>query len=269
MLIAQITDLHLTLPGTLAYGVVDTVALTRAAVARLARLDPRPDVVLITGDLTFDGAPGEYAHLVELLGELPMPWLAIPGNHDRRGNMRAGLDPATCPASEVTDRLCWEASGWPVRLLALDTLVEGEPWGEVGAAQLDWLVTRLAEAPGRPTVVLMHHPPVPCGITHMDRIACRDGDRLAAVIARHPQVERVLCGHIHRAIQWRWAGTLLSVAPSVAHQVRLDLRPDSPASFDLEPPAFHLHLWADGAGLATHLAFVERAAGPFPFDDQG
>jgi Icc protein len=267
MLIAQITDLHLTLPGQLAYGVVDTVVLTRAAITRLARLEPRPDVVLVTGDLTFDGAPGEYTHLVAMMRELPIPWLAIPGNHDRRGNMREGLAAANCPAGEVPDRLCWDVGDWPVRLLALDTLVEGQPWGEVGAAQLDWLGKRLAAAPDRPTVLLLHHPPVPSGITHMDRIACRDGAALAALIARHPQVERVLCGHIHRAIQWRWAGTLLSSAPSVAHQVRLDLRPDSPASFDLEPPAFHLHHWADGAGLATHLAFVDRVPGPFPFDD--
>lgn len=269
MLIAQITDLHLTRPGQLAYGVVDTVALTRAAVDCLARVEPRPDVVLVTGDLTFDGDPEEYAHVARLLRDLPMPWLAIPGNHDRRANMQAVLDPATCPAGEVPGRLCWAAEGWPVRLLALDTLVEGEAWGEVGAAQLDWLAGKLDAAPGRPTVVLMHHPPVPSGIAHMDRIACRDGAPLAALIARHPQVERVLCGHIHRAIQWRWAGTLLSAAPSVAHQVRLDLRPGSPARFDLEPPAFHLHHWADGAGLATHLAFVERAAGPYPFDDEG
>jgi hypothetical protein len=99
----------------------------------------------------------------------------------------------------------------------------------------------------------------------MDRINCLDGAAVAAIVARHPQVERVACGHHHRPIQIRWAGTIGSVAPSTAHQVTLDLTEGAPASFDLEPPAFHLHSWSPGVGLVTHQAYIGKFPGPYPF----
>ena len=90
----------------------------------------------------------------------------------------------------------------------------------------------------------------------MDAIACRGAEALAAVIARHGQVERVLCGHVHRPVTLRWAGTVASIAPSVAHQVALDLRPGAPSAFVMEPPALQLHLWLPGQGLVSHTRYL-------------
>lgn len=86
-----------------------------------------------------------------------------------------------------------------------------------------------------------------------------------AVIRRHPHVVRFLAGHHQRPIQALFAGTLAMVAPSVAHQVVLDLVDRPPAPFNFEPAAFHLHLWTEGAGLISHTAYVEKAAGRYPF----
>jgi 3',5'-cyclic-AMP phosphodiesterase len=47
--------------------------------------------------------------------------------------------------------------------------------------------------------------------------------------------------------------------------VTLDLTPGAPATFDLEPPAFHIHSWAPGVGVVTHQAYVGRFPGPYPF----
>jgi 3',5'-cyclic-AMP phosphodiesterase len=56
------------------------------------------------------------------------------------------------------------------------------------------------------------------------------------------------------------------VAPSTAHQVTLDLVPDSSAStFTMEPPGFHLHVWSKEAGLVTHGVTIGTFDGPFPF----
>ena len=71
-----------------------------------------------------------------------------------------------------------------------------------------------------------------------------------------PQVERVLCGHLHRSIQSRWAGTVASTAPSTAHQVVLDVREDAALGFTLEPPGYALHLWRPDVGLVSHVATV-------------
>jgi Icc protein len=262
MIIAQITDLHACAPGKLCNEVVDTNAMLGAAVETLLALKPLPDVVLATGDLVEFGQPEEYAVLRDALARLAMPIYLIPGNHDDRANLRAAFDAPYWPAGEL---LSYVVEDHPVRLVALDTLVPGSGEGEVGAAQLDWLQAVLAAQPRRPTVIFMHHPPFATGIDHMDRIGCRDGAALAAVVSRHPQVERVLCGHHHRAIQTRFAGTIGSVAPSVAHQMLLDLRDGAPSGFVLEPPGLHLHCWTAASGVVTHQVAIGRFPGPFPF----
>lgn len=267
MLVAQLTDLHVVAPGRRAYGMVDTARCLATAVRRLLALDPRPDLVLVTGDLAYDGAPAEYRHLLELLRPLPTPWRVIPGNHDRRAALRAILPVQHCPAGDVVERLCWCEDHGPLRVVGLDSLVESESHGELDPAQLGWLDARLSEAPHRPSLVLLHHPPLPTGIAHMDRIGLREPAGLGAVLSRHPQVERLLCGHVHRPIQWRWAGTLVSVAPATAHQVALDLRPDGPAAFTLEAPAMHLHLWRSDVGIVTHEVPVADPGPLHPFAD--
>jgi len=263
VLIAQITDLHARPPGRLSNRVVETNAMLANAVAAIAALRPLPDVVIATGDLADAGEAEEYRVLRAELGKLAMPVYVIPGNHDRRESLREVFgDLAYLPRE---GRIRYVIDEHPVRLVALDTQLPGRTEGELGADQLAWLDRRLAEAPERPTIVFMHHPPFPTGIAHMDRINCVDGAAMEAVIRRHRQVERVLCGHHHRPIQIRWAGTIGSIAPSTAHQVTLDLRPDAPATFDLEPPAFHLHAWVPGAGIITHHAYIDSFPGPYPF----
>ncbi len=78
---------------------------------------------------------------------------------------------------------------------------------------------------------------------------------LARIVAQHPQVERILCGHLHRSIQARFHGTLASTCPSSAHQVALDLRRDAPGTFVMEPPGYQLHYW-NGTALVTHTACI-------------
>jgi 3',5'-cyclic AMP phosphodiesterase CpdA len=262
MLIAQISDLHIKPEGWLAYNRVDTAAYLATAVAHINALKPRPDLVLATGDLVDAALPEEYARLKALLVPLAMPVYLIPGNHDGRNEMRAAF-----PEHRYLPNgfLQYTLEDGPVRLIAVDTLVPGKGHGELCQARLDWLEARLAES-DRPSVIFMHHPPFECGIPHMDKERLRAGaDRMAQIVARHPTVERVLCGHVHRPITARWAGTIASVAPSPAHQITLDLDPGSTLSFTMEPPAVALHQWRPGTGLVSHLSVIGDYGGPQPF----
>src|SRR5262249_46714211 len=145
--------------------------------------------------------------------------------------------------------------------------VPGEPAGALCAERLGWLAARLAEQPERPTLLFMHHPPIATGIEHMDAMGLAGAPALAELLRRHPPVERVACGHVHRSIPAPFAGTVASIAPSTAHQVALDLRPAAPACFTFEPPGFHLHLWQPGLGIVTHTAATDSWPGPYRFDD--
>jgi 3',5'-cyclic-AMP phosphodiesterase len=266
MLICQISDLHIKARDALAYRVVDTAAYLRRCVTAVLGLPQRADVVVITGDLTDSGQPEAYAHLRELLAPLAMPVYLLPGNHDERSALRAAF-PDHAYLRQTRDVIQYAVDAGPLRLLALDTVIPGASGGALDAERLAWLEARLAEAPDRPTVTLMHHPPFPTGIGHMDRIGLADAKALEAIVRRHPRIERVLCGHLHRAIQARFGGTIASTSPSPAHQVVLDLDPQAPSRFTMEPPAFQLHLWSDEAGLISHTAYVGRFDGPYPFHE--
>jgi 3',5'-cyclic AMP phosphodiesterase CpdA len=242
---------------------VDTAAHLARAVAHINALRPAPDLVLVTGDLVDAGKPEEYVHLRELLAPLAMPAYLIPGNHDLRDPLRAAFAAHRyLPAGGFVQYVIDED---PLRLIALDTLTPGAPHGELCARRLDWLEARLAESE-MPTILFMHHPPFECGMKEFDDCRLNVGaERLAAIVKRHPNVERILCGHVHRPIQVRWAGTIASVAPSTAHQATLDLAPDAPLMFSMDPPAVALHQWRPGTGLVTHLSYIGEYDGPYPF----
>jgi len=257
VLIAQITDTHIKPEGSLAYQRVDTAGFLARAIDHILHLDPRPDAVLATGDLVDGGTAEEYQRLRRLLAPLPMPVYLIPGNHDDRDVMRREFaDHAYMPRTGFIQYVVDEG---PVRLIAIDTLLPGSAGGIVDAERIAWLDARLAEARTKPTLIFMHHPPFRTGIAYMDTIGLQGADALADVVRRHAQVERVACGHLHRSIQSRWAGTVASTAPSTAHQVVLDIREEADLGFALEPPGYALHLWRDGT-LVSHVATV----GDFP-----
>jgi 3',5'-cyclic-AMP phosphodiesterase len=267
MMIAQISDMHVTAEGRLAYHRVDTAAHLTRAVEHLLRLSPRPDVVVATGDLVDAAAPEEYARLRALLAPLPMPVYLVPGNHDDRQALAAAFgDHRYLPRDGF---MHYVVEQHPVRLVVLDTVVPGEGGGRMCDARLQWLDARLREAPARPTMVVMHHPPFKTGIAFMDSLGLDNAEALAAVIERHPQVERIVCGHLHRPIQRRWAGTVVLTAPSTAHQVALTLHPGTPSGFVMEPPACLLHVWTEALGLVTHTSYIGEYGGPQPFRMQG
>ena len=258
MMLAQVTDTHIVRRGELTLGRIDAAAMLARCVARLNGLSPRPDAVVVTGDLTDLGRPEDYALVRELLAPLAMPVYVLPGNHDDRTALRAGFaDHRYLPADGTF--VHYVVDDLPVRLIALDTVIPGQAGGALCAARLGWLAERLAEAPDRPTIVAMHHPPFDTGIPFMDRIGLSGRDAFAELIAGHRQVERVICGHVHRTIHTRCGGTVASVCPSNAHHVVLTFDADQDDAWVYEPPGFQLHVWLPGQGLVTHGVPVDQA----------
>lgn len=253
--IAQITDLHCGHVRTTGQGPVDTTAGTRRAIAHLNALRPRPLAVLITGDLVAAEKPEDYAALAVLLKDLDLPYYVIPGNHDDRAMIRDALgDAAYFPPEGEPLRYCVE--DLPLRVVALDSHEAGEVGGRLGPDQLAWLDARLAEETERPTLVVVHHPPILIGIEIFDGIGLRDRDDLAAVLRRHPQVKAVACGHVHRPIAAFWAERLVVVTPSTGYQYCLALEEGGDIFPVVEPPACRLFAWHPEQGLVTHLSYI-------------
>jgi len=268
-ILVQLTDLHIREPNKLAYGRLDTAPYLRTCVESVLRLRQKPDAVVLTGDLTDFGRPAEYAHLRQLLAPLDMPLYLLPGNHDDRVNLRRAFpDHGYMAQGEFIQ---YVADIGPLRLIALDTMIPGESGGQLCDLRLQWLSDALADSQGRPVVIAMHHPPFRTLIGHMDEIGLQAGElALRDIISRHDNVERIICGHLHRAIDVRFGGTIASTAPGPAHQVTLDLAIDAQSSWMLEPPGFRVHAWDQvNHRLVTHLAASGRFDGPYPFHENG
>lgn len=269
MLIAQISDLHIAEAGTWLDQGVDTAGHLQRAVAHLNALSPRPDLLIISGDLVDRRQPAEYQRLAALLAPLELPFFLMVGNHDHRDRLRAAFPGHDYLGREGFVQYCLDDLG-PLRLIALDTMIPGQGGGELCSERLAWLATRLDEQPERPTVLFMHHPPFRTGLSFMDESRVVDGaEELARLIAAHGHVEHVLCGHLHRPISRRFAGTIASTVPATAHQMGLNLKGTRDLSAVMDPPAVTLHYWQDAeAGLVTHLSYIGTAPSQTLFDGE-
>ncbi|KQP43161.1 phosphodiesterase [Pseudorhodoferax sp. Leaf274] len=263
MLIAQISDTHVRPRGQLYHGVADSNRMLAQAIAHLHGLDRRPDLVLLTGDVVDKGHPDEYAMARALLAELAMPCLVIPGNHDHREAFRTAF--ADHPWLPASGPLHYCVDTHPVRIVALDSTVPGAHHGAIDEAGLDWLRATLAADAAKPTIVLLHHPPFASGIPYMDAYRLLAPERLAQVIGGFRNIEAVLCGHVHRPMLRRWAGTVACACPSTTTEIALRLAPGArPASF-MAPPACMLHLWDGVHGMVSHTSTIGSFEGPFDF----
>ena len=237
--VAHVSDTH--------FGneVQDPAGRCDAVMDHLLALDPRPDVLVVSGDVADHGLPAEYAAARAWLDRWPGPLAVCPGNHDAREAFVDGL--GTEPRSVV------EVAGH--RLVLLDSLVDAVDGrrvdeGRLGPEQLRWLDERLAEATG-PAFVVLHHPPLTIGVGLMDPIRLLDGDELEQVVGRHPHVVAVLVGHAHTMAATSYAGRPLLIGGGVVSTVPLDAEPFPVVWYDA-PPSLALHLVGDDGRVTSH-----------------
>ena len=238
-LLAQLSDPHIGAE----WGGGDPEAGLRAVGAAIDRLVARPDALLVSGDLADNAADAEYEFVRELLEALGLPAYVLPGNHDDRASLRRHF----ALPGEADDPVQYAVDLGPLRLVVLDTTRPGEDPGALDSERLGWLDAELARAPGQTTLIAMHHQPFLTGVAKCDAVALAPADceALASVIARHPQVRRIVTGHLHSPVAAELAGCSVLSAPSTYVQVKFGYS-DAEISFVPDRPGFVLHALADG-----------------------
>ncbi|MEP3225903.1 MAG: phosphodiesterase [Parasphingorhabdus sp.] len=258
MLLAQVTDIHLGFdpdnPSEFNRKRLDQ------ALKVLCDMTPRPDMLLATGDLVDRGDQDSYMRLEEAFADLPFPVHMCLGNHDLRGPFHTQFPDVPM----VDGYVQYEVDAGPLRLLFLDTLEEGRHGGAFCDVRAKWLADRLSEDENKPTLLIMHHPPVESGIAWMNTDPREPWvSTLADTIAGHDQVKGMITGHLHRNISTSFEGTSLSICASTAPQVAFDLEPIDPENPDgrnmivADPPAIALHWW-NGKQLVSHFETAEE-----------
>ncbi|MCL2021646.1 MAG: metallophosphoesterase [Betaproteobacteria bacterium] len=228
-----------------------------AALAAILALDPKPDLLLISGDLAENGSGEEYMGLRQRFAGCALPILAVPGNHDDAALMRDILSPYV-PAREV-GHSAYVVDAYPLTVIGLDTTWPGHIEGHLDAAQLAWLQRTLSERRERPILIVMHHPPIVTGLAAMDAYRLFDGaEALAGLLKRHVQtVVGILCGHVHRNAHGCFAGVPTYICPAPVHQMAFDLRVGVPLALCLEPPQYAVHQWLPAQGIVSHAVYVQ------------
>lgn len=249
--VIQITDLHLkTQPGSRVWG-VDVDAGLNAVLARIRENHPDPDLILATGDLVGD-EPEAYHRVRQCLEPLAVPVYCLPGNHDF---------PAPMARTLRGGWVRWErhliAGGW--QFVLLDSSVPGSPDGHLAYGELILLDTALAIHPELPTLVCVHHNPVPIHSPWLDTMMIGNGDALFAVLDRYPQVRAVVWGHIHGEFADRRGSIQLLATPATCVQ----FKPNTPEpQVDELPPGYRwFELYPDGT-LQSGVERVEPITRP-------
>jgi 3',5'-cyclic AMP phosphodiesterase CpdA len=249
--LVQFTDTHIVREGSSYFG-VDTAEYLRDAVAAVNALDPAPEYAVVTGDIANWGAVDEYARFRDIMSELHIPYVAIPGNHDDRDRMREVLPPETFRAADGPT-VRFAVDDFTIRLACIEAN-RPRPWPGACAdpADIEWLDQTLAARADVPTIVAVHQPPFRTGLHYLDMLGFVGGRRLHQVIDSHPQVGRVISGHIHCVRSAQWKRALAISAPSTARQIIPLLFMDGHIlGIRHEAPGFAVHALDENNALHT------------------
>ncbi|HTZ42775.1 MAG TPA: phosphodiesterase [Jatrophihabitans sp.] len=246
MLIAQLSDTHLRV-GPLAG---DAAGQLHRALGRVLGLRPVPDCVVVTGDVADTGAPEEYEAFRSVVAGFPIPIHLAAGNHDSAAAMVEAF--AGTPFLGGGSASSYVVDYPSARLIVLDSSVPGALGGTLDDGQLAWLDRTLGKRSEVPALVCLHHPPIAVGIAFLDGIGLTNPESLQPIVAAHPNIRRILAGHVHRTITGSFAGVPVTIAPSTYRQAVLALDTEEPTGYAHEPPGFLLHL-VTGGDCVTHL----------------
>lgn len=258
MIIAQLSDPHVTVRGSDFDKLYHTAGKLKRAIDVVNKMAPQPDFIFLTGDLVNRGGTDEYTVLKKLIDRCEMPVYLGVGNHDDREALIKYFPDHNYLPKKGFIQYVIEQEG--LRMIMLDTNIPGKPNGTLCKERLDWLDKTLKESPDIPTAIFMHHPPIKTGIIAMDKMGFLDADSFGEVVKDHKQINRIFCGHVHRSIQGNFHGIPVQICPSTSHKVLLHLLANEKLATTAEPPEILLHMWDKEVGFITHSCFT----GNFP-----
>lgn len=257
VLVAQVTDTHLFAQTWQTLKDIKTAESLQSVLNQLENRQPRPDYLLLTGDLSQDETPESYDRLVNQIAPLGIPAYWLPGNHDSLAAMQERLQ-----GEPFRTEKSFAAGEW--RIILLNSRIPGRVEGALAPGELAWLEAQLRQYPQTPTLITLHHPPLPIGSEWMDAIALQNAEEFLALVDRHPQIKLVLFGHIHQEFEHQRREVSYLGSPSTCVQFqphKQEFGIDSQAQ-----PGFRLLKLFAGGRYETHIKRVFVKLGCTPLE---
>ena len=235
MIIAQISDTHIYLPEPEDSQRLQDLDL---AIDIINLLDPQPDLVIHTGDISHNATEEEYLAAKKLLNKLKAPLFVIPGNRDRR-EMMSNIFASNIGESNQEPFIQYTLDQWDTKISLLDTLDEGDRLGTLCDERLDDLAHTLNADKEKPTAIFMHHPPYdvveapePFQFDSRETL-----EKLHKVLEGNSQIQGIYCGHSHRAT----TGSFCNIKASTIPALSIDLRFGEFPECQKKQPIFYIH----------------------------
>jgi Icc protein len=242
----QITDPHIGPRRDYRLAGVETLETLRQVLAEIGSFTAPPDLICVTGDIAAEGAAEAYRLFTQQIQFLELPYQWLPGNHDDARVIQEGFTAA--PYWPLLELGTW-------RVISLNTAQPEQVGGHLADEELGFLAHCLAEDPQAPTLLFMHHPPIPFGCAWLDAQRIDNAERLEAILRQHTNVRGIFTGHVHQEFHTHWAGTELYTTPATCFQFRASSRDFALSD---QPPGYRrINLHADGS-LTTDVVFLAQ-----------
>lgn len=250
MIIAQISDTHI------AVDLPDAERRRRdleRTIADINELDPLPDIIVHTGDITQHGAPEEYRIVEGTLRKARAPFVLVPGNKDNKTNLRAAFSTYGF-FPEAGEFLQYSIERFPVRIFAVDTVTPGFNKGDYCIVRAKHLIAMAEADPTRPIAAFTHHPPFVV-LVGPDRLHYRNlgaMSRLDDALRHSGRIAGIFSGHVHRSTR----GYVGDIPASVVQCIATPLRKGEYPEYMKTRPVYHVHRFDPEFGFSTQTRIV-------------
>lgn len=171
----------------------ENISAYKKIISKIDELNPKPLFVIHLGDLVKNGTKEEYNEFLDITGSLNIPFLAVAGNHDLRGNGKKYFMNLFGPLNYLFDY-------GNNRFIVLDDVTEGKEG--LSDEQIWWLNYALKKAKKKNKFIFMHIPP---SIGHLSTDFSKEVSRFISILRKYENVY-VFCGHIHDYDKFKYKG---------------------------------------------------------------
>lgn len=256
--IVQISDIHLfddsekSLLGIKTQESFDTVI-------NLLKAEQKPDIFILSGDLSQDGSISSYTRVADKLKDFALPTYYVLGNHDD-----AKVIKETYPLENITHHRHIVLKDWHIILLNSQNV--GAVDGSLDRGQLNFMQLCLQMYPEHHAIIVFHHHPVPVGSIWLDKLGLTNADELWALMKNFPKVHTILFGHVHQEHEGIKNGIQYFSAPSTCFQFKR--KSEQFAIEKLSPGYRWIDLYSNGT-LKTGVNRAPEYVGTFDEDAKG